>query len=206
MHASDIAPSSIPIYEFLSSSSNQSVIETTLVTNPALLTLYTAWTHNQHLWAFAQKQELSLFTAITNAGIEAVVDPLRKLKKPLPQRKKTPVKTSSQFKRSPSILITSPRPNMPPTKVEIDLTRDATTAPQPAPRHMIKARCFQCGVKGHFQTLCPSYTCGKCGRNALGHSSIYCPLSSIPPDDADYDDNYDDDTWANITGEPYGDW
>ena len=46
------------------------------------------------------------------------------------------------------------------------------------------------------------FTCLNCGELEPGHYPSDCP--TLPLANADYVDTYDEEAWANVTGEPSG--
>ena len=58
--------------------------------------------------------------------------------------------------------------------------------------HCSKYHCKLCGNKGHYPSVCPNITSDLSANDFLN--------------DDDYDDYYNDEAWANTTGEPTGDY
>lgn len=92
------------------------------------------------------------------------------------------------------------------------------TSPSPPVCHQIRnehaylaamstAKCHKCGWIGHYMSFCPNFQCRLCGLR--GHYPSNCPNipSSSNSDhyftaNDNYDDDFDDEAWANMTGEP----
>ena len=75
----NLTPSSISTYRFLTDSSNQLTIRTSIAQDPKLTTIYEAWTHNQHILSYTKKQEAALFASLQKAGIQKHTDRLSKV-------------------------------------------------------------------------------------------------------------------------------
>jgi hypothetical protein len=69
-------PSSTQIYHLLSNHSKQPAIKRILKNHPELSPLYEAWALNQHLLTNAKAQERALLTALIDADIPSVLQPL----------------------------------------------------------------------------------------------------------------------------------
>ena len=158
-----------------------------------------------------------------------IADPLREIRNQLVIQNPTPppptpvipalISNSSANRPIKNIIPTirssqKGRNHQPHTPAEIiDLT-----SPSPPIRHLIHnehaylagmptARCYKCNQISHYMSHCPSFQCKLCGLK--GHYPSNCPNtpSSSNSDpyftaNDDYDDNFDDEAWANMTGEP----
>jgi hypothetical protein len=71
-----IMPSSTQIYHLLSTHSKQPMIKRILKNHPELHPLYEAWALNQHPLANAKTQERALLTALIDANIPSILQPL----------------------------------------------------------------------------------------------------------------------------------
>ena len=204
----NLTPSSIPAYRFLTNSSNQLAIQTSIAQDPKLAVIYEAWTQNQHMLSYAKKQEATLFASLQRAGIQKHTDRLSNVILRQPHQGRSPtIRRPPSLKRTPPPSSTStPKQQPHPLCTEINLTEETSnTVPFIYPCYMADTTCFTCKKPGHFQTHCLHYYCRKCGNSAPGHPSTSCPQDDPPPSTDVYEDVYEDKAWANITGEPHGD-
>ena len=204
----NLTPSSISTYRFLNDSANQLTLRTSIAQDPRLANIYEAWTHNQHILSYAKKQEATLFASLQGAGIQKHTDRLSRVIQRPPLRGRSPTirRLPSPTRTPPPSSTATPKRQMHPLRTEIDLTKETSnTSPSIYPHYMADATCFTCKRTGHFQTHCPQYYCGKCGNAAPGHPSTSCPQDDQNPSTDVYEDVYEDEAWANITGEPHGD-
>ena len=80
-----------------------------------------------------------------------------------------------------------------------------TSPPSPLPPRSTY-KCWNCKRVGHICINCPTFRCVHCKTPGPGHLPGECswnPARHHPwVDNGDWEDNYDEEAWSNITGEP----